>query len=152
MSLIIKMIINARLKIEGRKELVKKVRDWLAKNALKAGYNSESINDLNLAVTEATTNIIRHAYGNVEGKPIRFDLSINEESLLLKIEHNGKAFNPRQYKKPDLSRPQAEGYGIFLIKSIMDKVEFEETENGGKIIFEKYRLPDTDSGSKKIDD
>ena len=51
-----------KLVIKSRTENLSVIRDFVQDNALEAGMKSKSINDMMLAVDEACTNIIKHAY------------------------------------------------------------------------------------------
>ncbi len=133
------MELKASFEVDSRLESVAAAREWLAEKARKAGYDSGTTDDLKLAITEATTNIIRHAYGNTPGNRILFSLFVGNEKLELIIRDFGKTFDRETYQPPDLSTPQEGGYGIFLIENLMDEMRYEPSEKGGTLTLVKYR-------------
>ena len=88
----------------------------------------ESIShDIQLAVHEICTNIVRHAYSDRAPERIRIMLAVNPDSRTLSVElrDTGRSFNPSEIKEPDLSQPQEGGLGIFLARTLMDDVRYE---------------------------
>ncbi len=120
-----------RLVIDSRLEAVAEARDWLAKRASQAGFSTSTVGDLKLALTEAITNVVRHAYGGEAGRQIVLSLATDDESLTLTIRDFGRPFDTGRYRTPDLSDPQEGGYGIFLIRSLMDEVHYDTSAEEG---------------------
>jgi serine/threonine-protein kinase RsbW len=105
------------------------------KFAQEAGFESFAIYSIEMAVDEACSNIIEHAYGG-EGKgDIRCTCSVTEETLQVVIKDRGKPFDPSSIPPPNLSNNiddrQAHGLGLYFIRKWMDEVQFmsKKTEN-----------------------
>jgi len=135
------MRLNVQLKIESRKDEVAKTRRWLAEHAQKAGFDPSVINDLKLVVTEAVTNIIRHAYQGESENLIFLSLTTDDEKLEMTLRDFGRSFDPDIYQTPNLNEPGEGGYGLFLINSLMDKVRYKTEKQGNTWVFVKYRDP-----------
>ncbi len=106
----------------------------MRKIAKEAGFESLSVYSIEMAVDEACSNIIEHAYGG-EGKgDIRCTCSVNEQSLTIIIKDRGKSFDPSIIPPPklsdDLSEREAHGLGLYFIRQWMDEVHF--TTNGSE--------------------
>jgi len=97
---------------------------------------------LNLALEEAVSNIILYAYKEqAKGQQIEIRASCCDNRLTLTIIDSGEAFDPRLQNDPDISLPVEErpigGLGIFLIKQIMDKVEYQRVNDKNILILSK---------------
>jgi anti-sigma regulatory factor (Ser/Thr protein kinase) len=116
------------------------VREWLAQLGAAFGLDEEQILHLKIAVSEACTNIFRHAYGQDPTRPIHFTATAIESGLDLCIRDFGSTFNPTQIPAPNLDEPHEGGYGVFLMRSLMDEVEYVTPPDGGTTLrLTKYR-------------
>ena len=84
--------------------------------------------DVMLAVDEACTNIIKHAYkSNPEGE-ILLKLKYSDHKLTIVIIDYGKSFNPENVPDPDLQKYYKQhrvgGLGMYLMKTLMDEVRY----------------------------
>lgn len=93
--------------------------------------------NLNLVLEEAISNIILYAYPGQMGKEISVQALSNGRSLILTLTDTGVPFDPTQVEDADITLSVEErpigGLGIFLIKNIMNEVEYQRIE--GKNIF-----------------
>lgn len=91
--------------------------------AHRMGFSQDRIDDLKTAVSEAVTNAIEHGnQSNVEIK-VLVELTIQDNALTLNVVDQGRQPIPEiTEKRPD--RPGHEGgWGMFLIKQLMDEVK-----------------------------
>jgi len=81
-----------------------------------------------LAVDEACTNIIQHAYSGESEKPIGILCSMSGNDLVIQIRDWGKPFDPKSVPPPDIESELDErklgGLGMFLMRQVMDKVKY----------------------------
>jgi anti-sigma regulatory factor (Ser/Thr protein kinase) len=87
-----------------------------------------------LAIEEIFVNIVHYAYLPKEGDitlSLTFDLEAG--NVVVRLEDEGKPFNPLEKEAPDLSADIMErkigGLGIHFVKNLMDKVEYEYVNN-----------------------
>lgn len=97
--------------------------------------------NLNLALEEAIVNCIHYAYPEHEQGEILLHASLHGDVLTFVISDAGIAFDPTKRETPDLSlsvedRPIG-GLGIFLVKQIMDTVEYQRHEDRNVLIMTK---------------
>lgn len=119
----------------GRFESLAGIRKFVSEAAEEAGFDDKEIYAVELAVDEACANIIEHAYGG-EGKGeiicICNDLN-NGLEIILKDE--GERFDPSGVSPPDFSieieNLKPRGAGLFLIRNMMDDVDFKFSEDSG---------------------
>ncbi len=110
-------------------------RNFVSDIGHKVGLSAAEIHDLQLAVTEAVTNVIEHAYaGDTEQ---RIDLAIERdgECFVVAITDTGQnRFDPAAHPDPDLkeylSQCRVGGLGLYLMRKLMDQVEFTSDARG----------------------
>lgn len=118
-----------KLVVKSKTENLSKIRDFVSSNALKAGFNKDEIDEMILAVDEACTNVIKHAYKFSPEGEIRIEIKFNKSAFTITIEDDGISFNPDVVPSPDLQKYYREhrvgGLGMYLMKSLMDAVEYQ---------------------------
>lgn len=119
---------NHELKVKSKTENLSEIRDFVSANAHRAGISSETIDNIILAVDEACTNIIKHAYKLSPQGEIIVRIDYDETKFTVTIIDYGKSFEPNKVPLPDLQKYYREhrvgGLGMYLIKSLMDDVEY----------------------------
>lgn len=91
----------------------------------------ETLADLKLAITEACSNSVRHAYPDGDGMvEIAFELS--ESSLSVEVVDSGEGFEPSNHTTLAADDELTEGgLGIAIIRSIADELEIGSRDGGG---------------------
>lgn len=116
-------------KIENMELLVKYISD----SAVKLGFSGKRLKEIELATEEALVNIINYAYPDVVGDIMVTCSQDNANALVIKIEDTGIAFDILLIKDPDISAGisdrQVGGLGVFLIRKLMDKVQYRRKDN-----------------------
>jgi serine/threonine-protein kinase RsbW len=106
------------------------------------GVTDEILYDIQLAVDEACTNIISHAYAGLDPGSIILDLETNPNKLIASLTDFGHSFEPSSTPVPDVNAPIEErelgGFGLFFIQQSMDEMNYQVTEDGNKMILTKY--------------
>ena len=96
---------------------------------------------LNLVLEEALTNIILYGYNDDQQHTITIDFNLTGHELFITITDDGHPYDPTLKEDPDITLTAEErpigGLGIFLIKKIMDKVEYQRKENKNLLILTK---------------
>lgn len=92
--------------------------------------------EIDLAVSEAVSNAIRHSNSFGESS-IALRLISDGKKLIIEVEDSGPGFDFELVKAPDLDVPQEGGYGLFLIKQVMDSVRYERKQDGNILSMEK---------------
>ncbi len=117
------------LKIDSKTDQLVAVRDFVSQAAVAAGFSEEDVSKIALAVDEACTNVIKHAYKYNPEKHISVTVADNKGEFEVSIVDNGKQFDPQKLKAPDmkeyLSSYRRGGLGVYLMKSLMDRVEYD---------------------------
>ncbi len=118
------------------------LRDFVTELGRKHRFSDKVVNAFKLSVDEAATNIIRHAYRDAEGS-ITIRAIVKRNSLTLSIIDQGMYFDPKRVKDPDLNRyidiGKKGGLGIFIMRKLMDEIDYRKTEEGNELRITKYR-------------
>jgi serine/threonine-protein kinase RsbW len=134
------MTLQADLALDSRIQEITRARQWISAHARAAGFSDTEVRNLGLALSEACANVIKHAYHGQPNHPIELHLTVDEARVELAIRDRGTKFNLTSYQPPDLDEPQEGGYGIFIIRSLMDEVEYDTSaEQGTTLRLVKYR-------------
>jgi len=100
----------------------------------------KSINSVLLAIEEACTNVIRHAYLYGPGS-IRIRVRLYQDRVIFSIFDRGRQFEFNQTDVPDLHRyvrtGRKGGLGIYLIRKMMDSVEYFSRDGENELRMEK---------------
>jgi len=125
---------------------LEEARLWVGRRAAAGGFGPRAVADLEVAVTEAISNVIRHSYDNDEGQEVHLCMTVNAEKLTITITDSGKHFDRSAQAPVDLDVPHAGGYGLYLIEEIMDEVEWESLSPRGNRLHLAKNRGSTDHG------
>jgi len=95
-----------------------------------------------LAVDEAISNVIRHAYGDDHEKPVELTFNLFADRLEFVLFDQGIAPDPARLEPHPLDDESLNGRGTYIIRSIMDGVSYERAP-GGNLLRLTKRLPAT---------
>jgi serine/threonine-protein kinase RsbW len=120
---------NAKeLRVNSRTENLSEIRDFVSTNAQSAGIPITTVENIVLAVDEACTNIIKHAYKSSPDGEIIIKIVYDKYKLTITIKDYGKSFHPERIPLPDLQKyykaRKVGGLGMYLMKSLMDDVKY----------------------------
>lgn len=99
-----------------------------------------AIYNVQLAVHEICTNIVEHAYGNAGTQRITIMMSLAEQPRRLEVElhDTGRAFDLATVRPPAFDTLQEGGYGLFLVRELMDEVSYEPQPGNNRWRLTKY--------------
>lgn len=137
-----KRVKKEELKVPADISNLGKMRDFISKIGRKYGVSDTVINSFKMAIDEAGTNIIRHAYRDWEGF-ITIRMIIRETNVTVSLIDQGRTFDPRNVKDPDLNRyvdiGKKGGLGIFIIRKVIDDINYRKTVEGNELRLTKNR-------------
>ncbi len=125
------------LSIPAKAEYIALCRLALAGLAQVRALEPETLADLKVALTEACSNSIRHAYqeGRAGAVDIRYEL--NGEKLAVEVADEGSGFDLGARGVAD-GEPDEGGLGIAIIRALTDELAIESHERGSRLRFVKY--------------
>jgi anti-sigma regulatory factor (Ser/Thr protein kinase) len=138
------------LRVPSRTEYLAAIRDVTRRMAELAGFDGASADQLALAVDEAATNVIEHAYHGAADRRVELRFDVRGDELRVEIVDDGEGVDPRAVPQVDLRRYASErrtgGLGMHLMGRIMDSVTFRRTAAGNVCCMVK-RKPTAGSGA-----
>lgn len=106
--------------------------------AERSGLDERATWQVQLAVDEAATNIIQHAYDVNERGNITLSWRCEENNFIIILHDQGRGFDPKDVPPPDLLAPledrQIGGLGIYLMTRLMDEVHFDFDPHTGNLV------------------
>ncbi|NJD09490.1 MAG: ATP-binding protein [Gemmatimonadetes bacterium] len=111
--------------------------DYLVDRAREAGFEDDRLRlNFRVGLTEALANAM--LYGNCHDprKRVRIEASLSRDELAVQVTDEGCGFNPASILDPTLpaNRQLPCGRGLFLIRNLMDRVEFNERGNSIRMV------------------
>lgn len=107
---------------------LRKIREFVKKCARKAGFSEAECYKIQLAVDEACSNIIEHAYGGENRGEIVCSCDYNDHEIIIQLVDYGDSFDPTRVEPPDLNSTICDrktgGLGLYFIHQLMDEVTF----------------------------
>jgi serine/threonine-protein kinase RsbW len=101
----------------------------------KEPMTQEALGDLKLALTEACTNSVRHAYDGGEGS-VEIVYELYADKLVVEVADEGEGFDVPPEARVDLNGAALSegGLGIAIIKALVDEFEIRERAHGGSAL------------------
>ncbi len=144
-----------RLEVEAKDIELLTIKDFVQRVCDAAGCAPKETSSIKLAIDEACSNIIRHAYQGRNGGKIKLEMGISFMDLKIKITDYGKPFDFRGIKDPDLNHyvdiGKKGGLGIWLIKKVMNRVNYHAYHDRNELSLYRRlsKAPPTELGLKK---
>jgi phosphoserine phosphatase RsbU/P len=101
-----------------------------------------AILELQLALTEAAANVIRHAYQGQPGQPIEVTAEASADRIRVLLHHRGLPFDPEAAPPPDFDGSREGGFGVYMMDRLADEVTHSRAEDGrSAVCLVKCRTP-----------
>jgi len=94
------------------------------------GDREELAYHINLVLTEAMANAIRHANEGDPDKEVHITIAIMGKRLNIKVYDQGQGFDICTLPTPDFKSLDEHGRGVYIIRSLMDKVTYRKLKSG----------------------
>src|SRR3972149_3079191 len=122
----------------GKFESLSKISKFVANAAKKAGLGDKATYAVQLAVDEACSNIIEHSYRGEGIGDIQCTCQVSDHGLTVILRDRGYPFKPEGVPEPKknaaLKNLPPRGAGLYLMRKLMDKVNFEFTADSGNVL------------------
>lgn len=133
------------MKIPAKPDYVAIIRLTLSGVANRMGFSYDEIEDMKIAVSEACTNAVQHAYKSDENGEVKVGFGLFDDRLEIMVVDKGESFNFEEHKEhigPYETSKEVEflpegGLGLYLIETLMDEVKMVNSK-GVTLMMTKY--------------
>ena len=127
-----------RVRMASDPRLLPVVRSAVSELAGVCGFEDGQCRSITLAVDEALSNVIRHAYKNRCDQEIELNCQAQSDCLEFTFVDCGEAADPSRFCAQPLDEAALGGRGTHLIRQIMDEVCYERIPEGNRLSLKKY--------------
>ena len=131
-----------KLKIDSKLENLSVIADFIATTMKQLGIEG-GVNEVQTAVDEACTNIMKYAYSG-GGGIITISCELQDNDFVTTIRDSGRPFDPSAVPPPDLEADLEErrvgGLGIYLMMRLMDEVSYNFDAGKGNTLIMRKRV------------
>lgn len=122
------------------------IRVFVRERISGRGFSEFEENGIVLAVDEACSNLVLHAYGNDASRTIAVSVQTADDALHVSIADTAPPFDPNQANLPDMQSYFTEhrhgGLGILIMTRVMDVIRYDAGEDGENVlVLTKKRRP-----------
>ena len=110
------------------------VRDFIADVCVRAGFSKRETNNTKLAMDEACTNIIKHAYGGDSSGTIALRVEIGSGEVRIEVRDTGKQADVSNIGPRDLADVRPGGLGTHFMNSVFDTVNYDSSGREGTLL------------------
>jgi len=117
---------NNQIEIPSTLDYLSQVDEFIESKLRKLGIDEDQIADIAISVTEAVTNAVVHGNKNDLNKKVTISLKADSSRVEVRVEDEGAGFDPDSIRSPisEENLLKENGRGVFILKSLMDKVDF----------------------------
>lgn len=131
------------LSIPSSTRYLERVRRFVEMHVRNARLADEAIEQFKIAVDEACTNVIKHAYRGDDSQQIDLAVIVEHDRVTVRIRDAGRSFQQEFYTSPDIfelaENRRAGGFGVHIMRSLMDRVEYSSRGNTNEVRLTKFR-------------
>ncbi len=127
------------LTVPGRFEYLAQIADFVGAAARASGWSEEDVFRVQMAVDEACSNVIEHAYGPDWQGTIDLSCCVEDQGdLVISIRDNGRPFDPAKVPEPNVGGEWENlsegGLGLYFMRKLMDEITFHFDEKNGNVL------------------
>lgn len=133
---------NVSIKLKNRISELNRLGQKLQAFGASVGLSKKCVFQINLAVDELFTNIVKYGFADDNLHYIAVVLSHENGRISIRVEDNGIPFDPAAKQTSELKDPlehcKIGGLGLHLVKKIMDDIAYERSGEKNVITLIKY--------------
>ncbi len=130
-------IINDYKNFIGEMLTVPEMQNWVLDLLNKSHISQSIVSDINTALGEALSNILSHAYKSETLKPVKIKVIVDTEKAIISVRDFGRKFDIASYVPPEATKGSSAGRGIYLMRKLMDGVQYFPQEIGTELLMWK---------------
>ena len=130
-----------KITIDANLENVSQAIDFVGQNTENLPFSVKVRHMLEIAIDEIVSNVARYAYDGKKGD-VTVSCSSDDKGITITVTDSGIPYNPLEKPDPDITLSAEErgigGYGIFIVKKVMDEITYEYKDNKNILTMKKY--------------
>jgi serine/threonine-protein kinase RsbW len=128
--------------LESALKSVETIEETAEMYARQAGFDEDTACQIAMVTREAAVNAVLHGNKKDPNKRVTAGFEVTEDDLRIQISDEGPGLDPETLPDPlapeNILKPS--GRGVFLMRAIMDEVEFRRLAPGTEITMVKHRI------------
>jgi serine/threonine-protein kinase RsbW len=126
------------LHLRSQPEHLRRVRAVLGGLAQRLALSEEEVEQVRTAVGEACTNAIVHGSPHGPRNHVAVSFHLTQDAFVIDVADEGPGFNPGEIPPPCVEEMPEHGYGIFLMRQLMDRLEYYRDPGGTLVRLTKF--------------
>lgn len=119
-------------------DFLDEIREFVGTIARENGFNDKAVYNIQLAADEAASNVIEHAYKGIADGMLEISCGVEAGNLTMILVDHGTSFDLSAVPAPDIHADLGDrkigGLGIFLMRKLMDEVDYVSTNQAGNTL------------------
>ncbi len=130
-----------KLELLSKIEKVEEAAYFAEKAAKDMNFSDSDVDDIAIALTEAVSNAMIHGNKNDVTKKVIIEIMEKPDRMIMNVLDEGVGFDPHNIDDPLLPENllRESGRGVFILKSLMDRIDYSFEKNRTMIILEKMK-------------
>ncbi len=133
---------SVRLVIPSDPHRIAEADEFLERHLRERGVPESLVTDLAIAATELVNNAIVHGNKQDLSKTVTLSVLLTSTDVEIRVTDQGEIFDPKAVPDPlaEENLLKEVGRGIFIVRSLMDSVEYERGPDGGNVVVVRKSL------------
>jgi len=127
------VVLEERFTVPQGPDSLSAARRWMGEALAPLQLPRMMLEELKVAVSEATTNAMLHGRPADAISSIEIICHVETAQLVIEIDAEGEPFAPREITLPDIQEGHPRGRGLFLMQQFVDRLEFLPREHGVRV-------------------
>ena len=121
-------------RLSGSLRELRDIRSFVRRHCQQSALDEESTMQLELAVNEIASNIMKYAYQQPADRPLEVEFSATERQVAVRLVHWGQSFTPRSVQPPAFDGSREHGFGLYIVDQCVDQVSYHTVAGGRNCI------------------
>ncbi|OQY28674.1 MAG: hypothetical protein B6244_06415 [Candidatus Cloacimonetes bacterium 4572_55] len=119
------------IKVPSGSAYLELIRSFISLLMKKAGFSESKVDQIELAVDEACSNVVKYAYDIEKDKDRKIEIrvEVDRKKATITVRDHGKGFDPDTIYHPNmeeyLAKYKSGGLGIYIMQSLMDEISYD---------------------------
>ena len=126
-------VVRAEIEIHSELKDLRRAREFVrnfCRDLPGSPLDEDRVAELELAVNEAASNVMKHAYHGRADQWIHLEAEAAPDQVSIRLHHLGDPFDPSAVPPPQLDGSRESGFGVYLITKSVDAVRYSRDERG----------------------